>query len=77
MEGAYLKLVKDIHETFQNSDSICASLLGILRSARLQKIIVNQKDRWGLINPLCMKCATKLIHRGKNYKVPHQISHTD
>ena len=65
MEGAYLKLVKDIHETFQNSDSICGSLFGILRSARLQKIIVNQKDRWGLINPLYMKCATKLIQRGE------------
>ena len=52
MEGAYLKLVKDIPKTFQNSYFICGSLFGIFRSVRLQKIFSNHQDGWGLHTPL-------------------------
>ena len=68
MEGAYLKLVKDIPKTFHNSDFICGRLFGILRSVRFQKSIGNQKDGWGFSTPLDMKCATTLRQRIKYIK---------
>ena len=33
--GVHLKVVKDLPRKFQNSDIICVSLFGTLRSARL------------------------------------------
>ena len=65
MEGASLKLLKDIPKTFQNSDFICGSLFGILRSVRLQKSIGNQQYGWGFSTPLDMKCDTTLRQRKK------------
>ena len=65
MEGVHLKLVKDIPRTFQNLDFIFEGLFGIFRSVRLQKILGNHKDGWGLCTPLNMKCATILEQRRK------------
>ena len=59
-EGAHMKLVKDLPRTFQNSDFICGSLFGILRSVRLQKILGNQKYGCGFFTPLEMKCSAAL-----------------
>ena len=65
MEGAHLQLVKEIPGTCQNSDFICGSLFGILRSVRLQKILGNQQDVWGLCITLDMKRATTIRQRIK------------
>ena len=78
IEGVHLKLVKDIPRTFQNSDFIYGSLFGILRSLRLQKIIVNQKDEWCLHTPLEIKCATILRQMRKIQSTsPDQTSGLD
>ena len=65
MDGFHQKLVKDILRTFQNSDLICGSLFGILRSVRLQKILGNQKYGQGLHTKLEVKCDTTLIQMRK------------
>ena len=66
MEGAHLKLVKDIPKTFQNIYFICGSQFGIIRSLSLHKSISDQQDGWGLSTLLDMKYATTLRQRIKS-----------
>ena len=60
MLSLHLKLVKDIPKTFKNLDYICVRPFVISISARLQKILVNHQDVWGLHAPQKVKSATTL-----------------